>query len=100
MKEFIQVFGVFVLLVLGLGFLLDMNFKHKKERIANTEVKNRKVELWYLGGFKDTINVKFPKNGTYYFRTSKGSSTLVFSTKEGYEYSEIKNVVNIKFLDQ
>lgn len=99
MKEFIQVFGVFAALVLGVGFLLQMNSNRVKETITNTKLKNRKVELWYLGGFKDTINIRIPENAKYYYEAYRGSSNIIFTTKEGYEHSEIKNVVNIKFLD-
>lgn len=99
MGTIIKMCAFFITLLFLLAFLLQKDRNHRKERIANTITLNRKVELWYLGGFKDTLNIKFPENGTYKFRTSKGSSTLVFETKEGYEHSSIKNVVNIKFLD-
>lgn len=99
MKIITKFFLIQIVIFISFGLLLGLSLNHRKETVANTKTVYRKVELWYLGGFKDTVNIKIPENAKYHFRTSRGSSTLVFDTKEGYEYSEIQNVVNVKFLD-
>lgn len=58
------------------------------------------VELWYLNGMKDTIEIERPIDGKYKLEYSVAHNHyLVLTDKQGFYIKDFQNVINYKILN-
>lgn len=64
----------------------------------DTITQKQKIELWYVGGFKDTIDIRIPIENKIDLKTHRHQLYLSIESKMGYYNKVYKNVVNYKIL--
>lgn len=108
----ISIFNVlFYVVVIAIiyGFILLMKATFKRVEERNIEVsklikkdtitQKQKIELWYVGGFKDTLDIRIPiKNEINLYHTYRNQPYLLIESEMGHYSKVYKNVVNYKIL--
>lgn len=108
----ISIFNVlFYVVVIAIiyGFILLMKATFKRVEERNLEVselikkdtitQKQKVEFWYVGGLKDTVDIRIPiKNEINLYHTYRNQPYLLIESEMGHYSKVYKNIVNYKIL--
>lgn len=57
------------------------------------------TELWYFNGMKDTVEIVRPINSWYELRYHRNFGYSLYIIKGGFFYTDFKNVINYKILN-
>lgn len=95
------------ILIYGFVLLTKATFKRIEERNLevyelikkDTITQKQKVELWYVAGFKDTLDIRIPiKNEINLYHTYRNQPYLLIESEMGHYSKVYKNIVNYKIL--